>query len=121
MRMGKYGYLWVTLLFFVVSFIGHWIFGWLAYVHEQSSLGGPIEIGDFAIEMTRDILENWQSEFLQLMWQVAGLAYLLYVGSPQSKEGEERIEGKVDAILSSVDPKNAKGIMARLEEKYPKG
>jgi hypothetical protein len=29
--------------------------------------------------------ESWHSEFLQLLWQVCGLAYLLYVGSPQSK------------------------------------
>jgi hypothetical protein len=37
--------------------------------------------------MMRDTLENWQSEFLQLIWQVAGLAILLHVGSPQSKRG----------------------------------
>ena len=40
-------------------------------------------------------MENWQSEFLQLMWQVAGLSFLLYVGSPQSKESSERIEEKI--------------------------
>ena len=41
----------------------------------------------------RDIMENWQSEFLQLIWQVAaaGLSILWYVGSPQSKEGDERM------------------------------
>lgn len=38
----------------------------------------------------RDTMENWQSEFLQLIWQVAGLSILWYVGSPQSKEGDER-------------------------------
>lgn len=27
----------------------------------------------------------WQSEFLQLLWQIGGLAFLLYGGSPQSK------------------------------------
>lgn len=41
--------------------------------------------------MSRDTLENWQSEFLQLVWQVAGLTYLLYVGSPQSKEEDDRL------------------------------
>lgn len=28
--------------------------------------------------MMRDTFENWQSEFLQLLWQVAGLAILLH-------------------------------------------
>jgi hypothetical protein len=28
-------------------------------------------------------------DFLQLIWQVGGLTYLWYIGSPQSKEEEE--------------------------------
>jgi Domain of unknown function (DUF6766) len=45
----------------------------------------PAQISDYVFRMSRDTLENWQSEFLQLIWQVAGLALLLYVGSPKSK------------------------------------
>ena len=53
----------------------------------------------------RDIMENWQSEFLQLIWQVAtaGLSILWYVGSPQSKEWDERKE-KMDMIIKMLDP-----------------
>jgi hypothetical protein len=54
----------------------------------------------------RDIMENWQSEFLQLMWQVAGLSFLLYVGSPQSKESSERIEEKIDLIMKKLPERN---------------
>jgi hypothetical protein len=54
----------------------------------------------------RDIMENWQSEFLQLMWQVAGLSFLLYVGSPQSKESSERIEEKIDLIMKKLQERN---------------
>jgi hypothetical protein len=39
-------------------------------------------------------MENWQSEFLQLIWQVAGLSFLWYVGSPQSREEHDRQEEK---------------------------
>jgi hypothetical protein len=60
-------------------------------------------VSDYTIQMLRDTLENWQSEFLQLIWQFAGLAILLYVGSPQSREGDERKEAKLDAILEAVD------------------
>ena len=54
---------------------------------------------EYAIEMGRDTLENWQSEFLPLLWQVLGLAYFLYVGSPASKENDDRIEAKIDELL----------------------
>jgi hypothetical protein len=63
--------------------------------------------------MTRDTLENWQSEFLQLLWQVAGLTILLHIGSPQSKEGDERKEAKLDAILQRLDPENADKLNSR--------
>ena len=54
---------------------------------------------EYAIEVGRDTLENWQSEFLQLLWQIVGLAYFLYVGSPASKENDDRIEAKIDELL----------------------
>jgi hypothetical protein len=33
-----------------------------------------------------------------------GLALLLHVGLPQSKEGDDRMEAKIDALLLAVDP-----------------
>ncbi|HET7680359.1 MAG TPA: DUF6766 family protein [Xanthobacteraceae bacterium] len=91
-----YSFAWVTGGFFIISLIGHWLFGWFAFVSEQQAHAQPIEVSEYLIQMTRDTLENWQSEFLQLVWQVAGLALLLHVGSPQSKEGSERVEAKID-------------------------
>lgn len=52
--------------------------------------------------MARDTFENWQSEFLQLLWQVVGLAYFLYVGSPSSKENDDRMEAKIDELLKAA-------------------
>ena len=66
----------------------------------------------------RDTLENWQSEFLQLIWQVAGLALLLYVGSPQSKESDDRVEAKLDAVLHRLDPENAERLIAEINATY---
>jgi hypothetical protein len=68
--------------------------------------------------LLRDTLENWQSEFLQLIWQVAGLSFPLHVGSPQSKEGDDRKEEKLDAIPAAVDPGTAKKIIFDLDRKY---
>lgn len=113
----KYSYLWATLVIFVGSFIGHWTFAWYAYVNDQKSLGEPVELSEYLTEVTRDTLENWQSEFLQLMWQVGGLALLFYVGSPSSKEGNERVEEKLDMVLRSVS-KDGEEQIKRLDKKY---
>ncbi|WP_134495804.1 DUF6766 family protein [Microvirga pakistanensis] len=113
-----YGYAWVTLGFFLISLIGHWLFGWFAYVSEQQAHAQPVLMSDYLVEMMRDTLENWQSEFLQLLWQVGGLAILLYVGSPQSKEGDDRMEAKIDEILRRVDPQNAEAIIKGLDADY---
>jgi hypothetical protein len=114
----KYGYGWVTLGFFLVSLVGHWLFGWFAYVSEQRAHQQPVQVNEYVVQMTRDTLENWQSEFLQLLWQIGGLALLLYVGSPQSKEGDDRMEAKIDAILLAVDPQKAEGILEEIDREY---
>jgi hypothetical protein len=100
-----------------ISIIGQWLFGWLAYVNEQHDHSAAVEVADFTYRMLRDTLENWQSEFLQLIWQVAWLAILLHVGSPQSREGDERKEAKLDAILEVVD-KDGKKTVSALDRKF---
>jgi hypothetical protein len=114
------GYLWVTLSFFLFSLGLHWGFGWAAYKNEQKAHNQPIELNEYVVEMVRDTAENWQSEFLQLIWQVGGLAVLLYVGSPQSKEGEDRREEKLDFIIKHLDPSNYDKLMKEWEKKYPR-
>ncbi|AZO66512.1 MAG: hypothetical protein E5Y88_25455 [Mesorhizobium sp.] len=113
-----YSYAWITLGFFIISLVGHWVFGWFAYLDEQRALGQPPEFGGYLIEMGRDTLENWQSEFLQLLWQVGGLAFLLFVGSPQSKEGTDRMEAKIDALLTLVDPQKGQEAIRELDLQY---
>ena len=73
----KYSYLWITLGFFLGSFLLHWYFGWQAFVAEAADHGQAPQQGEYLDLMLRDTLENWQWEFLQLMWQVCGLAYFL--------------------------------------------
>ena len=51
---------------------------------------------------------------------MAGLSFLWYIGSPQSREEHDRTEEKIDFILKKVDPENAKKLLAELDEKYPK-
>lgn len=117
----KYGYAWVTAVLFLASLAGHWTFAWWAYVDEQQELGLPVQIEQYAVQTARDTLENWQSEFLQLIWQVVGLSLLLFVGSSQSKEEAERTEEKLDALIRKAYPKkDAEQLLHRLATKYPK-
>jgi hypothetical protein len=116
----RYGFVWVTLVLFVGSLLGHWTAGWFAFVEEQRQHNETPQVSSFIVEATRDTLENWQSEFLQLIWQVAGLAWLLHVGSPQSKEGDDRKEEKIDELLKLVDADKADAIIKRLDKKYPR-
>jgi hypothetical protein len=114
----RYSYAWITLGFFIISLVGHWLFGWFAYVDEQAAHGESILVSGYLVEMMRDTLENWQSEFLQLLWQVGGLALLLFVGSPQSKEGTDRMEAKIDAILRRVDPQGGEHKVQEIDDAY---
>jgi hypothetical protein len=113
----RYSFAWVTIGFFAFSLVGHWIFGWFAFANEQAEHGQPAEVSPYIVEMMRDTLENWQSEFLQLLWQVAGLALFLYVGSPQSKEGDDRTEAKVDELLRQLHP-NGEAVIELLDDAY---
>ncbi|MDG2520644.1 hypothetical protein P7B02_03740 [Caulobacter segnis] len=117
--MARYSFLWVTLILFAGSLVGHWLFGWLAFADEQAAHHQAVEVGPYLNLMARDTFENWQSEFLQLAWQVGGLALLYYAGSPQSRGDDERMEGKLDALLRRVDPEQADEIIRALDERYP--
>lgn len=114
----KYAYAWITLGFFAISFALHWGFGWFAFVEEQQAHGQAAELSPWLIEMSRDTFENWQSEFLQLLWQVVGLAYFLYVGSPSSKENDDRMEAKIDAILEFVGKEKGKALLEEIDESH---
>jgi hypothetical protein len=98
----------------------HWIFAWYSYVQEQTELNQPLNFDDYINETLRDTMENWQSEFLQLMWQVVGLSILWYVGSSQSKESDDRLEEKIDLIVQRLDSENGKRLIQELDKKFPR-
>jgi hypothetical protein len=116
--MRRYAYAWITIAFFLISFVLHWYFGWNSYVAEAAEHGNKPQMADYLNEMGRDTFENWQSEFLQLLWQVVGLAYFLYVGSPASKENDDRAEAKLDAIIRMVGGEEAEKLIADLDRHY---
>jgi len=117
--LGKYSYAWLTLAFFLISLVLHWYFGWQAFQDTARQHGEAPDFSQFVTEVSRDTFENWQSEFLQLLWQVVGLAYFLYLGSPSSKENDDRLEAKVDALLKmQAGDEKGQQIIDRLDDQY---
>jgi hypothetical protein len=94
-----YSFALVTAALFLLSWGGQFIAQLMTVRNEAEQHSQQFEWSDFLVQFTASTLENWQSEFLQLVWQAAGLALLLFWGSSQSKESDERIEAKIDALL----------------------
>jgi hypothetical protein len=116
--VGKYAYAWLTLAFFAISLALHWYFGWQAYVDDAQTHGEAPKLAEYLNEMGRDTFENWQSEFLQLLWQVVGLAYFLYLGSPSSKENDDRLEAKIDHLIRLKAGPEGDAIIADIDRRY---
>ena len=55
---------------------------------------------------------------MQLLWQVVGLAYFLYVGSPSSKENDDRMEAKIDALLRIAGGKDGSELISEIDREY---
>jgi len=86
------------MILFFVTWIAHGITEWQTYTDEQRQHGESTKAGDFVAEFAQSTLENWQSEFLQLFAFVSLAALYIHKGSPQSKDGEEKMEASLHRI-----------------------
>lgn len=91
----------VLLGLFVVSWVLQTLTGWKEFVAEQSSLGATAHVfgeDGYVWAWGQATFENWQSEFLQLLSMVVLTSYLIYKGSTESKDGQERMQDSLDRI-----------------------
>lgn len=96
----------VTGALFLLSWIGQFIAQVATVSNEAADHGQSFSWSEFWPQFFSSTFENWQSEFLQLVWQAAGLTLLYFWGSSQSKESDDRMERKLDALLRdrNLDP-----------------
>jgi len=96
----------VTAGLFLFSWLGQFVTQIIVERNDAAEHGQTFSWSDFVPQFFASTFENWQSEFLQLLWQAAGLAFLYFWGSSQSKESDDRLEAKVDALLRErgIDP-----------------
>lgn len=83
---------------FFVSWIGHAISQWQTFTDEQLSHGQEPKVGDFVAEFAQSMLENWQSEFLQLFSFVVLAALYIHQASWESRDGDDKLEAALRRI-----------------------
>ena len=97
---------------FITAWIAQTWAGWHKFMGERSSNGEPAQWfgpSGYIWEWTAATMENWQSEFLQLLSFVILTAYFIHRGSHESKDSDEeqmamlkRIDSRLDALEQEV-------------------
>ena len=99
--LGKYGLAWVLLALFLVSWAMQTWTGWREFRSEQQEHGQTARVfGDsgYVWNWSRATFENWQSEFLQVLAFVTLTSFLIFKGSPESRDGDDEMQAKLDRI-----------------------
>ena len=101
-----YSFAIVTSGLFLLSLVAQFAFQLIEFRNDAATHGEAFAWSAYLPDFLASTFENWQSEFLQLVWQAAGLAMFFFWGSSQSREGNDRVEAKIDALLKEqgIDP-----------------
>ena len=91
------------LLLFLGSWVGHGLAQWDEYVQAQQEHQQPVEVRGYVSEFMQATLENWQSEFLQLLSFVVLAALYIHRGSAESRDGEDEIRAALKRIENKLD------------------
>jgi hypothetical protein len=97
----------LTLLaFFVVSWIGQLYFQYQHELDEALQHGGE-QFSVFSAQFTNSFwastLENWQSEFLQLLSFVVLTTYLIHRHSHESRDSNDEMAADIRAIKNKLE------------------
>jgi hypothetical protein len=112
-------------VFFLSLFFATWLaqlfVEWKVYADEQAEHGASAIFwsANFWETFWQSTLENWQSEFLQVAAFAIAAAYLVFKGSSESPDSDERVEAKIDAIIDHLGL-DVRQIESELPAKYRK-
>jgi len=80
--------------------------GWQKFSAEQLQHGQAAQVfgsDGYIWEFFAATFENWQSEFLQLLAMVVLTSFLIHRGSAESRDGNDRMEAKLDELKKAID------------------
>src|SRR5919108_5961699 len=98
----------LAVLFFL-SWLGQLVTQWFNWANEQQEHGQALEVGQFLWQFWTSTLENWQSEFLQLLTFVVLTSFLIHRQSPESKDSDEQMQQSLDQIEKRLEALEAEG------------
>jgi hypothetical protein len=91
-------------------FLGSWAIqawaGWREFEAEQETLGTSAEVfgaSGYIWMFLQSTMENWQSEFLQLLAFVVLTSFLIFKGSPESRDGQDEMMATLKRIERRLD------------------
>jgi hypothetical protein len=90
---------------FLVSLVGQYYFQYQYEVQQAIEHGQPppeATSAEYLNSFLASMLENWQSEFLQLVSFVVLATYFIHRGSPQSRDGDDELKTDIKAIKEKV-------------------
>jgi hypothetical protein len=93
----------VLAAMFLVAWVGQFFVQIVVVRNENQQHGQGFSWGDFWPQFWHSTLENWQSEFLQLLTFVVLTAYLIYRGSHESKDSDDEIRDAIARIEDTLD------------------
>ncbi|WP_277226236.1 DUF6766 family protein, partial [Mycolicibacterium hassiacum] len=100
----RWGAVYVLLLLFIGSWLGQFFTQLGAFADTQQQHGQPFQWGGYLHEFFASTFENWQSEWLQLIFQAILLLGAKHWLFRVDAEDLERIEAKVDDIRDALNP-----------------
>lgn len=81
----------VLFALFFVSWMGQLYFQWAEFVQHQEEHNQTADVSGFMPEFLAATLENWQSEFLQLLSMAVLTSFLIHKGSAESRDSNDEM------------------------------
>jgi hypothetical protein len=98
---------------FFVSWIGQLVTQWFTWANDQQEHNQPLEVGDFLWQFWTSTLENWQSEFLQLLTFVVLTTYLIHCNSHESRDSDDKMQKTLNRIEQRLKALEGEGARPR--------
>ena len=109
----------VLVALFLIAWIGQTVTGWQQFIAEQQSHGQAAEIfgsEGYIWPWAQATLENWQSEFLQLLAFVVLTSFLIHKGSPESRESDEEMKQTLERIEARLTRLERQALVGRWQD-----
>jgi hypothetical protein len=97
-HLRRWGAVYLLLLLFIGSWLGQFFTQLAEFTATQRQHGQSFQWGEYLHEFFASTFENWQSEWLQLVFQAILLLGAKHLIFKVDAEDLERIEAKIDEV-----------------------